>query len=98
MRRLRSIWLGSLLVTLALAQPAAAQFGIPGLPQLVFDPKAVAEASEAARHVADHLVVVRRQLDYQIATLASLRDASWRHLGLLHRALATVVSEGEALG
>src|SRR5215218_8676197 len=95
MRRPRSLWFGSLVLTLALARPAAAQFGIP---QIVFDPKAVAEAIEAARQRADQLVVLKRQLDYQITTLQSLRNPNWRHLGLLHQDLAAVVSEGEALG
>ena len=100
MRRSRSLWLASLLLTLAVAAPqsAGAQISIPGIPQLVFDPKAVAEALEAARQRADQLVVMKRQLEYQVTMLRSLQNPTWRHLGLLHRDLAAVVSEGEALG
>ena len=100
MRRPHWLWPASLLVLLALGvpQPASAQIPIPGLPQLVFDPKAVAEAIQAARQRADQLVAMKRQLEYQIAMLRSLRNPTWRHLGLLHRDLATVVAEGEALG
>lgn len=93
--RHRWLWSGSALLTLALAQPASAQFGIP---QIVFDPRAVAEAIRSVRQRADQLVVQRRQLEHQVAALRSLRNPNWRHLGLLHRDLAAVVQEGEALG
>lgn len=96
--RRRWLWPASALLALALASPAQAQFSIPGLPSLVFDPRAVAEAVRGVRQRAEQLIVARRQLDYQIATLRSLRHPNWRHLGLLHRDLAEVVREGEALG
>ena len=97
-KRHRWLWSGSAILTFMLAQPAAAQFAIPGLPQIVFDPKAVAEAVRSVRQRAEQLVVQKRQLEYQIAALKSLRNPNWRHLGLLHRDLAEVVQEGEALG
>lgn len=94
-------WLSSgslVLVLLALARPASAQLGIPGLPSLVFDPKAVAEAIKGVRQRAEQLAMQKRQLESQIAALRTLRRPHWRHLGLLHRDLAEVVREGEALG
>lgn len=94
-RRFRPSWLLASAALLLAPAPAAAQFGIP---QVVVDPKAIAEAVRNGRRAAEQIVLQKRQIEYQIQMLRSLKDPNWRHIGLLHEDLAEVVREGEALG
>lgn len=92
--RLRSPWSGSAALLLALAllpAPARAQW-------TVIDPTNLAQNLAQVRHMAEQIVLAKRQLEYHVAMLQSLRNPNWRHLGLLHEELAAVVREGEALG
>lgn len=93
-------WLGSAyLVLTALAAPAAAhaQIPIPGLPQIVFDPKNLIENARQVAQTARQINNQRMQIQYQLQALSKLRNPNWREISGLVNQLDALMQQGEAL-
>jgi P-type conjugative transfer protein TrbJ len=89
-----SRWLLSgavLLVWTAVPRPAQAQFSIPGLPQIVIDPKNLIENARQAAQMAE-------QIRYQLQALQKLRNPTWRDIDGHIRQVEYLLQQGEALG
>lgn len=97
-------WLSRLLVSAFVAATATtaptlvhAQFGIPGLPQLVFDPRALAEQGRTIQQRIEMIRMQRQQLQHQIDALRRLPNPNWRQIGTLIYQMDAVMREGNAL-
>jgi P-type conjugative transfer protein TrbJ len=90
---LGSVSTALLLLAGVLADPAPAR-----AQWVVSDPANLAQNLAQVRQMIQQVITAKRQLEVQIAALKSLAHPNWRHLALLHRDLADVVREGEALG
>lgn len=93
-------WLGSAgLVLVILAAPKAvhAQFGIPGLPQIVIDPRNLVQNARQVAQAAQQIENQRRQILYQIQSLRKLRNPNWREISGLVGQLDALMRQGQAL-
>lgn len=97
-----SRWLRSgavaLLVWTGAPTPAPAQFSLPGLPQIVYDPSNLAKNAVTA---AQTVLMVRRQLEQlqlQIQALRKLGNPSWREIDSYVRQMEYLLEQGEAIG
>ena len=81
-------------LALAAAPPAHAQFGIP---QIVFDPRALVEQGKTIQQRIEMIAMQRQQLQHQIDALRKLPDPNWRQIGALVYQLDAVMREGNAL-
>jgi P-type conjugative transfer protein TrbJ len=93
-------WLFSLLASGAcLTMPVAAhaQFSIPGLPQIVIDPRNLVHNARQVAQMATQINNQRLQIQYQLRALAKLRQPSWRDINGLVYQLDVLMQQGEAL-
>lgn len=72
-------------------RPAQAQIGIPGVPQIVLDPRNLIENARQAVQIA-------RQIEYQIQALQKLRNPTWRDIDAHIYQVEYLLRQGEALG
>jgi P-type conjugative transfer protein TrbJ len=87
------------LVVAALAAPAAAhaQIPIPGVPQIVLDPRNLVQNARQVAQTAQQIENQRRQILYQIQSLQKLRNPNWREISGLVGQLDALMRQGEAL-
>ena len=85
----------ALVAAAAAAAPAPAQ--IPGIPQLVFDPRALYEQGKTIQQRIEMIGLQKRQLQYQIDALRKLSNPNWRQIGTLMYQMDAVMREGNAL-
>ena len=79
------------MMIIALATPARAQFSIPGLPQVVFDPRNLVENARQAAQIA-------QQIEYQRQALRKLRNPTWRDIDAHVRQVEYLLRQAQALG
>lgn len=92
--------LASALVAAAAATAPAfvhAQIPIPGIPQIVFDPKALYEQGKTIQQRIEMIEMQKRQLQYQVDALRKLANPNWRQIGNLMYQMDAVMREGNAL-
>lgn len=91
-RRWSRLLLSAAAVLLAgLATPAQAQFSIPGLPQVVFDPRNLIENARQAAQIAE-------QIEYQRQALRKLRNPTWRDISAHIRQVEYLLQQAHSLG
>ena len=93
-------WLAVSAVALtACAAPSAAhaQFGIPGVPQIVIDPRNLIQNGRQVVQGAQQIDNQRRQILYQIQALRKLPNPNWRELTGLVNQLDALMRQGQAL-
>ena len=93
-------WLSSALIGVAwLATPVAAhaQFSIPGLPQIVIDPRNLVHNARQVAQMATQINNQRMQIQYQLRALAKLRNPNWRDINGLVYQLDVLMQQGESL-
>jgi P-type conjugative transfer protein TrbJ len=89
---------GALALGMAAAPVAAhAQFGIPGVPQIVIDPRNLVQNARQVAQAAQQIDNQRRQILYQIQALQRLRNPNWRELSGLVNQLDQIMRQGQAL-
>ena len=95
----RQLLCSACLLAPLLGAPAAAhaQFGIPGVPQIVFDPKNLIENARQVAQTAQQIENQRRQILYQIQSLRKLQNPNWREISGLVGQLDALMQQGEAL-
>lgn len=82
---------------LAPARPAAAQFGLPGVPQVVHDPSNLAKnAAQLTQQIAA-VNAARQQLTYQLQALRKLPNPPLREINSTMAQLRGVMAAGDAL-
>lgn len=96
-RRLASALAALVLVAAAAATPTPARAQIPGLPQLVFDPKALYEQGKTIQQRIEMIGMQKQQLQHQIDALRKLPNPNWRQIGNLMYQLDATMREGNAL-
>ena len=97
--RLSRLLASALVAAAAATAPAFvhAQIPIPGIPQIVFDPKALYEQGKTIQQRIEMIEMQKRQLQYQIDALRKLSSPSWRQIGALMYQMDAVMREGNAL-
>lgn len=83
--------------TLAAPGAAHAQLPIPGLPQIVLDPKNLVENVRQVAQTARQIENQRQQILHQIQSLRKLSNPNWREIGGLVDHLDALMRQGEAL-
>jgi P-type conjugative transfer protein TrbJ len=76
---------------------AHAQFSIPGLPQIVIDPRNLVQNARQVAQAATQINNQRLQIEYQLRALAKLSRPNWRDINGLISQLDLVMQEGESL-
>lgn len=71
--------------------PAQIPIPIPGMPQIVLDPKNLIENARQAAQIA-------QQIEYQRQALRKLRNPTWRDIDAHIRQVEYLLQQGEALG
>lgn len=95
-RRCRcSIMVGAACLTIPVS--AHAQFSIPGLPQIVIDPRNLVQNARQVAQAATQINNQRLQIEYQLRALAKLSRPNWRDINDLMSQLDLVMQEGESL-
>lgn len=93
-------WRSSLItVAIGLAAPVTvhAQVSIPGLPQIVIDPRNLVQNARQVAQAATQINNQRLQIQYQLRALSKLSRPNWRDInGLLYQ-LDILMQTGEAL-
>ncbi|HEV2150456.1 MAG TPA: hypothetical protein VGR37_23855 [Longimicrobiaceae bacterium] len=95
----RRLLASAFLTAAALAAPGAAhaQIPIPGVPQLVFDPRNLVENIQQVAQAAQQIDNQRQQILYQLQSLRKLQNPNWREIGGLVDQLDALMRQGEAL-
>jgi P-type conjugative transfer protein TrbJ len=95
----RRLLASAFVVTAALAAPGAAeaQIPIPGIPQIVLDPKNLVENVRQVAQAAQQIDNQRQQILYQIQSLRKLQNPNWREIGGLVNQLDVLMRQGDAL-
>jgi P-type conjugative transfer protein TrbJ len=76
---------------------AHAQFSIPGLPQIVIDPRNLVQNARQVAQAATQINNQRLQIEYQLRALAKLSRPNWRDINGLMSQLDLLMQEGESL-
>ena len=95
--RFSQLLASTLVAAAAAAAPVPAHAQIPGIPQLVFDPRALYEQGKTIQQRIEMIGLQKRQLQYQIDALRKLSAPNWRQIGVLMYQMDTVMREGNAL-
>lgn len=96
----RSWFLSFVLGVAWLVTPAVAHgqfFGIPGLPQIVLDPRNLVQNAQRVAQAAQQINNQRMQIQYQIRSLTKLSRPNWRDINGLMYQLDILMQQGEAL-
>src|SRR5690554_2782254 len=96
----RSWCLSLVFGVIAFAMPVTAQaqfFGIPGLPQIVLDPRNLVQNAQRVAQAAQQINNQRMQIQYQIRALTKLSRPNWRDIDGLMYQLDILMQQGEAL-
>jgi P-type conjugative transfer protein TrbJ len=84
-------------VLLGIPAAAHAQFSIPGLPQIVIDPRNLVQNARQVAQAATQINNQRLQIQYQLRSLAKLSRPNWREIDGLMYQLDVLMQQGEAL-
>ena len=84
-------------VWLVIPVAAHAQFSIPGLPQIVIDPRNLVQNARQVAQAATQINNQRLQIQYQLRALAKLSRPNWRDINGLMYQLDVLMQQGEAL-
>lgn len=76
---------------------AHAQFSIPGIPQIVLDPRNLVQNARQVAQAAQQINNQRMQIQYQLQALSKLRSPNWREISGLVNQLDALMQRGEAL-
>lgn len=87
----RPLLSAAVLLLAGLAAPARAQIPIPGLPQVVFDPRNLIENARQAAQIA-------QQIEYQRQALRKLRNPTWRDIEAHVRQVEYLLQQAQSLG
>ena len=79
--------------------PARAQLGglIPGIPQIVYDPSAVAKLVTQLTRQAQQLTVARVHLQAQLDNMRKLANPNWRAINTTVSAIDVLTRQGQAI-
>jgi P-type conjugative transfer protein TrbJ len=76
-------------------RPAQAQVGIPGMPQVVYDPSNLARNAVTA---AQSVLMVKQQIEHFTQQFRRLQNPTWRDIDGYVRQMEYLLQQGEALG
>jgi P-type conjugative transfer protein TrbJ len=96
-RRALAMLAGGLLLSAGSAQTAAAQFSIPGLPQLVYDPAAVGQLVSELAQLQQQVSLAQQHVNAFVANMRKLGLYNWRNISGTIAAVDGVVSSGQAI-
>lgn len=85
------------IATLVSPATTAAQFSIPGLPQIVIDPRNLVQNARQVAQTATQINNQRLQIQYQLQALAKLQRPNWRDMNSLVNQLDFLMQQGEAI-
>jgi P-type conjugative transfer protein TrbJ len=86
------------LMTALVPNRASALFGIPGIPQLVYDPAAVTNLATTITRLGTQITLMRNQYDAFVTNTRKLTSGyAWRDITSTVNNVNTVVSGGQAL-
>ncbi len=90
---------GSLVIAAAVVTPsiACAQFGLPGLPQVVYDPTAVGKLVSQISQMSQAIATARSQLQAQVANMTKLANPPWRTINIAMTQIDALTRQGRAL-
>ncbi len=88
---------GALLALVVPTVTANAQFGIPGLPQVVIDPSAIGKLVSSLNQQLQQIQMQRNQLQQQILSMQKLASPPWRQITGAMSQLDQLMRDGQSL-
>lgn len=96
-RTLGTVVLLAAFVTAALPHTARAQLSIPGIPQVVYDPSAVAKLVTQLSRQVQQITVARGQLQAQLDNMRKLTNPPWRQINATMAQVDLLAQQGRSL-
>lgn len=96
-RALSAIALLTVFATAAIPHTAHAQLPIPGMPQVVYDPSAVAKLVTQLSRQMQQITVARGQLQAQLDNMRKLTNPPWRQINATMAQVDLLAQQGRSL-
>jgi type IV secretion system protein TrbJ len=96
-RALGAVALLAAFATVAIPHAAHAQLSIPGMPQVVYDPSAVAKLVTQLSRQMQQITVARGQLQAQLDNMRKLANPPWRQINATMAQVDLLAQQGRSL-
>jgi P-type conjugative transfer protein TrbJ len=93
----RRLVAAALVGMLGLPATARAQFGLPGMPQIVYDPTAVGKLVTQLSRQMQQITLARSQLQAQLDNMRKLANPSWRTINGTVSQIDALTRQGQAI-